>query len=141
MTTQNKTLTFVVQPGAYAIAKLPHNAELPAWACSGPFFSVTRTSEELSIVVAENSLPQNFEASNGWRLLKLQGPFAFDEVGIVAAISEPLAKSHIGIFIVSTYNTDYLLVQNKHVRAAVETLDRAGHRILHLELLDEGNEP
>jgi hypothetical protein len=141
MTTANKMLTFVVQPGGYAIAKLAHNAEVPAWALGGSFFSLTRTSEELSIVVAEKSLPQNFEASSGWRLLKLQGPFAFDEVGIVAAIAGPLAKNHVGIFVLSTYNTDYLLVQNKHIRAAVDTLQRAGHRFLHLELLDEGYEP
>lgn len=122
--------------GGYAIAKFPCDAEIPDWATSAAFFSVTRTPEELSVVTAEASVPPKFDASRGWRMLKVHGPFGFDEAGVVAALANPLARVGVGIFVISTFDTDYLLVQQKEIPVAVETLEHAGHRILQLELLN-----
>ena len=68
-------------------------------------------------------------------MLKVQGPFAFNEIGIVASLANPLARIGVGIFVISTFDTDYLLVQHEEIPVAVEALEHAGHRILHLELL------
>jgi hypothetical protein len=122
--------------GRYAIAKFPRDAEIPASANGSAFFSVTRTQEELSVVTTEASLPAEVDASRGWRMLKVHGPFAFDETGVVAALANPLARVGVGIFVISTFDTDYLLVQNEEIPVAVETLEHAGHRILNLELLN-----
>ena len=130
-----RTLTLSVMDGLYAIAKLAPDAAIPAWATPSPFFSVTRTNDEISLVVAEASVPEAFDASRGWRMFKLHGPFAFNEVGVLASAANPLARIGIGIFVISTFDTDYLLVQQDEVAAAVEALEHAGHRILRLELL------
>jgi uncharacterized protein len=122
--------------GRYAIAKFPYDAEIPAWATSSEFFSVTRTLEELSVVTAEASVPPEVDASRGWRMMKVHGPFAFDENGAVASLANPLARVGVGIFVISTFDTDYLLLQHEEIPVAVETLEHAGHRILNLELLN-----
>ena len=88
------------------------------------------------MVIAEASVPTGLNASRGWRMLKVHGPFAFDETGVVSALANPLARVGVGIFVISTFDTDYLLVQEEEIPAAVETLEHAGHRILRLELLN-----
>jgi uncharacterized protein len=122
--------------GCYAIAKFPCDAGIPGWAAGSTFFSVTRTLEELSVVAAEASVPADLDASRGWRMFKVHGPFAFDEIGVVAALANPLARVGVGIFVISTFDTDYLLVQQEEIPVAVETLEHAGHKILQLELLN-----
>jgi hypothetical protein len=122
--------------GRYAIAKFPCSATIPAWATGGAFCSVTRTLDELSIVTGEASVPAEVNASRGWRMLKVHGPFSFDETGVVSALANPLARVGVGIFVISTFDTDYLLVQHEEIPVAVETLEHADHRILHLELLN-----
>jgi hypothetical protein len=132
----NRTLTLSVMEGRYAIAKFSRDAEIPVWANGSGFVSVTRTPEELSVVSAEASVPAKLNASRGWRMFKVHGPFAFDETGVVAALANPLARVGVGIFVISTFDTDYLLVQQEEIPVAVETLEHAGHKILHLELLN-----
>jgi hypothetical protein len=132
----NRTLILSVMEGRYAIAKFPSDAEIPAWVNGSAFSSVTRTLEELSVVIAEASVPAGLNASRGWRMMKVHGPFAFDETGVVAALANPLARVGVGIFVISTFDTDYLLVQHEEIPVAVETLEHAGHRILNLELLN-----
>ena len=136
MPSPNHSLTLSVIEGFYAIAKLSPDAVIPEWAMRGAFFSITRTAEELSLVVAESGIPPETEASRNWRMLKLHGPFAFNEVGVLAALANPLARLGVGIFVISTYDTDYLLVQQENIPVAVEALEHAGHRILQLELLN-----
>ena len=98
--------------------------------------TVTRTADELSLVVAESNVPAEMAASRNWRMLKVHGPFAFSETGVVAALANPLARLGVGIFVISTYDTDYLLVQREDIPVAVETLEHAGHHILQLEFLN-----
>ena len=88
------------------------------------------------MVAAEASLPPEVEASRGWRMFKVHGPFTFDEIGVLAALANPLARVGVGIFVISTFDTDYLLVQQDDIPVVVETLEHAGHRILQLELLN-----
>jgi uncharacterized protein len=130
-----RTLTLSVTEGLFAIVKLSHDAAIPDWANAGVFSSVTRTAEELSLVAAEVNVPVEISASRGWRMLKVHGPFAFTEVGVVAALANPLARIGVGIFVLSTFDTDYLFVQQEEIALAVEALEHAGHRILNLELL------
>jgi hypothetical protein len=122
--------------GLYAIAKFAGDAEIPTWAAGSTFFSMTRAADELSVVAAEASVPAGLSASRGWRMLKVHGPFAFSETGVVASLANPLARVGVGIFVISTFDTDYLLVQHEDIPVAVETLEHAGHKILHLELLN-----
>lgn len=112
----------------YAVVRLaPQSA--PSWATDSEFFtSITRTSDELSIVCASQSVPPGVAAEHGWRCIKLHGTFAFDQVGILASIATPLAAAGIGIFAVSTFDTDYILLKELDVDAAISALQNAGHR-------------
>jgi len=131
----SRTLTLSVVHGLFAIVKLSPESAIPDWATGNEFFSVTRNAEELSLVVSESNLPSSLDASRGWRLFKVHGPFAFTEVGVVAALASPLARIGVGIFVISTFDTDYLLIQQEEIPAAIEALEHAGHRIANLELL------
>ena len=132
----NRTLKLSVMEGRYAIAKFPRDAAIPAWATGSSFFSVTRTLDELSIVTAETSVPAELDAARGWRMFKVNGPFSFDEIGVVAALASPLARVGVAIFVISTFDTDYLLIQQEEIPVAIETLEHAGHTILNLEFLN-----
>ena len=119
---------FSILPGEWAIAKLPPGNPVPSWAQIQTYFlSVTRTAEELSIVAPGAAIPGEIPAERGWTVLKLQGPFAFDQTGILASFATPLANAGIGIFTVSTFDTDYLLVKAAQLPAALAALLAAGH--------------
>ena len=103
---------------------------MPAWGLQGEFFSVTRTSEELSIVCAEVQIPADVLCERGWRLFKIDAVLDFSLVGIVAGISAALAGANIGIFVLSTYNTDYVLVRQPDFVAAAAALRTVGYKVL-----------
>jgi uncharacterized protein len=118
-----------VLPCPLAIARLAADRQLPAWAMLGAFFSVTRTSDELSVVCAADQVPSGVAAEMGWRALKVAGPFALSEIGVLAALAAPLAQAKVSLFAISTFDTDYLLVSEKHLHVAIAALKGAGHRI------------
>ncbi len=68
-------------------------------------------------------------AEPGWRCLRVLGPLGFGMTGVLASLSGPLASSGVSIFVVSTYETDYLMVQERDLERAVDALTRAGHRV------------
>ena len=122
-------LVLHVLAGEFAIARLAADAPLPDWAHSPVFSATTRTAGELSILCPAAQIPADVKHERGWRLLKLRGPFAFTETGILAAVLAPLAAERIGILALSTFDTDYVLVKTAELDAAVRTLRDAGHTI------------
>ena len=82
-------------------------------------------------IVCEASLARDLQrVEREWRAIKLAGPFAFDQVGILSSVLDPLARANIGIFAVSTFDTDYILVKAQNLRAAIDALEAHGHRRL-----------
>jgi ADP-ribose pyrophosphatase YjhB (NUDIX family) len=116
-----------VVPGRLAIARLDPTAPLPAWANGGPLLSVVRTVDELTVVADEAAVPPDHEAGRGWLALKVEGPFALSETGVLSALTTPLAAASIPLFAVSTFETDYLLVRETDLDAARHALSIAGH--------------
>ena len=112
-----------------AIARLSPAAPLPGWATSSPFFSVTRTRGELSIVRPEERVPDGIEAVRGWRSFACEGPLDLGLVGILASIAVPLGDAGISLFAISTHDTDYVLVRDADFDRAAEVLAGRGHRI------------
>lgn len=107
-------------PETYAVARAGATATVPAGILDGPGFrTVSRTADELSVVVPEAEITGMDTVDGGWTCFKLHGPFAFDEVGIVAGLSRPLAEADIGIFVISTFDTDYILVKDPDAAAAL----------------------
>jgi hypothetical protein len=118
-----------VLEGEYAIARLHPDAVLPSWAGHAPFISVTRTVRELSIVAPAAAVPADIEAARGWRCLALEGPIPFEVTGVAASLTAPLAAAAISVFLVSTFETDYLLVRSNSFEQSLEVLKGAGFEI------------
>ena len=115
--------------GDYAVSRLARDTALPTWADGTGFVAIARTEDELSVVCLAERVPAGVKSDGPWRVLKFLGPFAFDETGIAAAVLQPLAQAAIGIFLVSTFDTDYLLVKAADFERSLQTLVTAGHRI------------
>jgi len=116
-------------PGAYAVARLPQDAPIPAWADGTGFVSISRTDEELSIVCRQERIPRQVKSDTDWACFKFVGPFAFDETGIVLSVIAPLSTNEIGIFLVSTFDGDHMLVKQGDLASARSLLLNAGHRL------------
>lgn len=125
------TLSFSVLPQRFAVARLEPGADVPnAVLTSRDFMSITRTDEELSIVCSESIANDLAKVDRPWRAIKVYGPFAFDQTGVLAAFLGPLANASIGIFATSTFDTDYILVKSENIEPAIQALQAAGHRFV-----------
>lgn len=111
-----------------AVCRLDAASEIPAWAMEG-FYSITRTMDELSVVCPESRVPPELECEKGWRALKLEGPFEFSLVGVLASLLGPLAEVGVAIFVVSTFDTDYVLVKEDQLGLAIAALRERGHEV------------
>src|SRR5436190_23564593 len=119
-------LSFTLLPEIYAIARLAASEPAPSWP-RGDFASVTRTRDELSIVCRANALPSTVRADRGWRCLALHGPFALDQTGVAAEFTRVLAAAAVSVFVVSTFDTDYVLVPDRLIERSVSALRGASH--------------
>jgi uncharacterized protein len=113
-----------------AICKLPPNADIPPWASLGTFNSVTRTHDELSIVCLQEAVPDEVPSERGWRALRIQGPLSFSMVGVLASMLNPLAEAEISVFVLSTFDTDYLFIKEENLDRALLEFQRAGHLVI-----------
>ena len=120
MNTQKLTLS--VLPEKLGLCHLSKNIPIPDWAKDISFCSITRTSDELSVVCPQDKIPTGVMAEKGWRAFKVEGPLGFVMTGIVSSLAKPLADEGISIFYISTYETDYLLVEEKNLEKAKEIL-------------------
>lgn len=116
-------------PGRYAVCRRGPDDLLAALPRSSDFLSVTRTPDELSIVLPEGEVGEEERAERGWRVLKVAGPLELAQVGVLASLAAPLAKAGVSIFAISTFDTDYLLVHEDGLERAVEALRAAGHGV------------
>jgi hypothetical protein len=114
---------------SYAIVRLEPDAPIPDWAIQGEFNSISRTADELSIVCPAANIPATIRSSLRWICLKLEGPFPFSLTGILLSFIQPLSDNAIPIFAVSTYDTDYVLIQEEFSEKALSILQQAGHEL------------
>lgn len=120
---------FRILADEYAICRLDAAAAVPSWADGEGFVSISRTDEELSMVCLSSRLPSGVRHDAPWRVLKALGPFAFDEVGIAAAFTAPLAAAGVPLFVVSTFDTDFLLLRGRDFERALAVLRDVGHEV------------
>lgn len=116
-------------PGVYTICRLAPEDTLPDWATQGAFWSVTRAPEELSVVCEAHLVPEGVRREGEWGMLSVQGPLDFSLCGILSQLTEPLAQAGIPVFVVSTFDTDHVLIQTADLARAVETLRSAGYTV------------
>ena len=114
--------------GSFAVCRLAANAPVPGWGLTGPFSSVTRTADELSIVCLVESVPEQHRPDVPWICIKLEGPFSLTQTGVLASFIDPLTA--IPILVVSTYDTDYILVREDFAGFTLDALRTAGHELI-----------
>ena len=115
-------------PYALTVCRLADASEIDL---KKDFYFLARTDEELSLVCRTEDTPVNTAArDDGWRAFRIEGVLDFSLIGILSKISSILAENRIGIFAVSTYNTDYILVKEEHFNRALQVLAEAGYTIV-----------
>jgi hypothetical protein len=115
----------------FTINKLPQFAEIPSILSQGDMCFISRTDEELSIVCPDYMAPNNVQQELGWRCIRVEGEMKLQEVGVLASLAQPLADAGIPMFVVSTFNTDYIFVMEENLVNAVQALQQAGHDFRH----------
>ena len=124
------SLTLALLDGQFAIVRLSPGAGLPWWAATSEgLLSLTRTADETSIVCEEHRVPPEAQAERGFRVLRVAGTISFEATGVLASIAGPLAVGGVSIFTISTFDTDYLLVRETKLSAALRLLREAGHSV------------
>ena len=123
--------TLISLDGLFAVCRLAAETSLPAWADgpAGSFVSITRTGDELSIVCRQEFVPEGIRCERGWRVLRFAGTLDFTLVGVLASLLVPLADADVAVFVVSTFDTDYLLVKEDRLDAVLAVLRREGHGV------------
>ena len=102
------------------------DADLPREFCF-----IGKTDEEISLVCITENAPENvIEREDGWKAFRIQGVLDFSLIGILSKIAAILAEEEIGIFVVSTFNTDYVLVKKENYEKALRALEKRGYRIV-----------
>lgn len=121
--------TLALHPAHFCIHSLDHDAAIPSEILQAPIFFISKTEDELSVVVPDN-IPLNSEASDGnWRALEVLGPLSLSMVGIMAQLGSVFAKANVSIFVVSTFDTDYFLIKHSDLSGAIDALRRDGYKV------------
>jgi len=117
-----KKLTLSILPEKIGICHFNKNSLIPDWAKDISFCSITRTKDELSIICPQEKIIAGVMFEKDWRAFKVEGPLGFSLTGIVASLSKPLSEAEVSILYISTYETDYLLVEGKNLEKAKKIL-------------------
>jgi hypothetical protein len=113
-----------------AVCRFDAHAAVPAWLeRSTGFVSTTRTADELSVICDHDIVPAGVRTEGPWRAFRVRGPLVMTLIGVVASLANPLADAGISIFALSTFDTDYILVHEPELDAAVAALTGAGHSV------------
>lgn len=112
-----------------SICKL-ENKELPIWCQNAEFLNYTITNDEISLVCDSHLVPTNLKNDNNWSAIKIDEILNFSMIGVIAKISDLLAKQQVSIFVISTYNTDYILMKKDSLSLAIQILKDNGFKIL-----------
>lgn len=123
---QNLSLSLKVLPGRYAICRFPPSYTDIPLPKQASFFSLTLTEDELSLVIDETLIQEGWTVERGWAALQVVGPLDFNLTGILASLAIPLAKAEIGIFAVSSYDTDTILLRQTDLARAINVLTNTG---------------
>ena len=112
----------------FTIHKLSPDTSIPEEILKSNYYSVSKTENELSLVCSEVIEVQSLQSSKGWKCIKVAGPLDFNLTGILAGISDILAKANISIFAISTFDTDYILVRTHDLSLATTKLRQASYK-------------
>ena len=124
-----KSIVLELFENEYSIYKFDSKYKINENIFVNNFFSITKTDDEVSIVTQEQRLNEYIEKENGWKILKIEGILEFNLIGILNKLSNLFANENISIFVISTYNTDYILVKKENIEKAVNVLIKNDYEI------------
>jgi len=122
-------LKLSVLEGLFTIHRFPPNHEIPKQVFKDQFYSISKTSEEMSVVCSSSVFLNSERSESDWSCIKVLGPLDFSLTGILADISVVLAKAGISIFAISTFDTDYILVKSDRLHVAKQALQQAEYKL------------
>lgn len=120
------SLAVTLLPDSFTIYRYAPGAVLPDAMYASRFLSLTSTSDETSVVVADDVSLVAERSEGGWRGFRVNGPLEFSMVGIIARISTALAGAGISLFAISTFDSDYVLVKHEDAERASDALRAVG---------------
>lgn len=123
-------LTLELMDEVFAIHSLAVNSKIPDSVFTAPIFFIAKTYDEISIVIPTNHNIESDEVESDWRALEVVGPLGFSLTGLLSKISSVLADNKISIFAISTFDTDYILVKNNKIEAAIIALRENDYLII-----------
>jgi hypothetical protein len=123
-----KSLKFAIVEGQFTIHRLKLGTAIPKGITASPFFSISGSEDELSIVAPDVVWMESETSDPGWACIKIVGPLGLNETGIVAGIASALARANISIFSVSTFETNFILVKQENLKKTINTLSAKGHK-------------
>ena len=115
--------------GTYAVCQIKDTENILNCFDEKDFFSITKTEDEISVVMLQDKISSDVKVEKDWRILKVEGTLDFSLIGILAKISGILAKNSISIFVISTFKTDYILVKEEKIEKAMTVLSKEGYEI------------
>ena len=120
-------LVLSVLEETFSIHRLAPDASLPEAVSECDFYSLSKTTDELSLVCPEHLAVKSEKSNPDWKCLKVAGPLDFELTGILPGITEVLAKEKLSVFAISTFDTDYILLKKQGLTAAISALERVGY--------------
>ena len=127
MEQQNLVLTVLEE--TFNIHRLALDSSLPEAISECDFYSLSKTADELSLVCPEHFAVASEKHSPNWKYLKVSGPLYFKLTGIIAGITDVLSKERISVFVISTFDTDYILIKKQNLTNAVSALKHVEYQI------------
>jgi hypothetical protein len=116
-------------PERTAVVRMDPRNDVPPWAWTGSLSAVVRTTEELTIVCDQTVVPAHLKSELDWVAFKLEGPIPFSMTGVLSSLLDPLAAGLIPVFVLSAFDTDYILVKADQAQRAREILQSHGHMV------------
>lgn len=117
-------------PDKLAICRSDQNAALPDIGQISGYYALIQTPNETTLICPEKSAPEFLLKDSGWRALEVQGPLEFNMIGVLSELAGCLARASVSIFVISTYDTDTILVKDQMLANAVQALISDGHQVV-----------
>ncbi len=117
-----KKLTASILSEEFQICRLPANGKIPPEIWENVFCTVSKTTDEISIIVPITQEIMDARIETGWRAIKILGPLDFKLTGVLSSLVAPLAKAGISVFAISTFETDYLFIKSENLKISLHLL-------------------
>jgi hypothetical protein len=117
---------------AMAVVRLPAGTRAPDWAHGGPLVSVSFTAEETSVICPTSALPDDLPGSveGPFAVFRVAGKLDFSQVGVLTSLLKPLSDAGVSVVVVSTFDTDWIMVRAHLVAASTSVWRAAGHEVI-----------